>query len=73
VLLAGHVRVGNAANLGLGASVHQGRYVGAGVMLGMSSVVTRDIPPFAKAYGSPARVVGANVVGMRRGGIAGHS
>ncbi|AWB95898.1 UDP-N-acetylglucosamine acyltransferase [Agromyces badenianii] len=69
VLLAGHVTVGTNANLGLGTSVHQGRYIGASAMVGMSSVVTRDIPPFAKAYGSPARVVGANVVGMRRGGI----
>ena len=66
VLLAGHVHVGDRANLGLGTAVHQGRYVGRGAMVGMSSVVTRDIPPFAKAYGSPARVASANAVGMRR-------
>nr|WP_256428722.1 hypothetical protein [Frigoribacterium sp. VKM Ac-2836] len=34
----------------------------------MSSVVTRDVPPFAKAYGSPASLHGANVVGMQRQG-----
>jgi UDP-N-acetylglucosamine acyltransferase len=66
VLLAGHVRVASHANLGLGTAVHQGRYIGFGTMIGMSSVVTRDIPPFAKAYGSPARVASANAVGMRR-------
>ncbi len=66
VLLAGHVHVGDRANLGLGTAVHQCRYVGRGAMVGMSSVVTRDIPPFAKAYGSPARVASANAVGMRR-------
>ncbi|MFC9559113.1 acyl-ACP--UDP-N- acetylglucosamine O-acyltransferase [Agromyces sp. NPDC056965] len=69
VLLAGHVRISSGANLGLGSTVHQGRYVGHGAMVGMSSVVTRDIPPFAKAYGSPARVASANSVGMRRQGI----
>ncbi|TYL52509.1 acyl-ACP--UDP-N- acetylglucosamine O-acyltransferase [Agromyces mariniharenae] len=66
VLLAGHVHVGALANLGLGTTVHQGRYIGRGAMVGMSSVVTRDIPPFAKAYGSPARVASANAVGLRR-------
>lgn len=69
VLLAGHVRLGSGANLGLGTAVHQGRYIGRGTMVGMSAVVTRDIPPFAKAYGSPARVASANVVGMRRRGV----
>lgn len=66
VLLAGHVHIGAHANLGLGTTVHQGRYIGRAAMVGMSSVVTRDIPPFAKAYGSPARVASANAVGMRR-------
>ncbi|WP_394551208.1 DapH/DapD/GlmU-related protein [Agromyces sp. MMS24-JH15] len=70
VLLAGHVRIGDRANLGLGASVHQFREVGAGAMVGMASVVTRDLPPFAKAYGSPAVVRAANVVGMERSGVA---
>lgn len=68
VLLAGHVRVGDGANLGLGTSVHQFREIGPGAMVGMGSVVTRDIPPFAKAYGSPATVRGANVIGMQRSG-----
>lgn len=66
VLLAGHVRVGDGANVGLGTAVHQFREVGRGAMVGMGSVVTRDIPPFAKAYGNPASVRGANVVGMER-------
>ena len=39
-------------------------------MVGMSSVVTRDVPPFAKAFGNPAVVRGANVIGMERSGIA---
>lgn len=69
VLLAGHVRIGAGANLGLATCVHQRRYVGAGAMVGMGSVVTRNIPPFAKAYGNPAKVASANRVGMERAGI----
>lgn len=68
VLLAGHVRIGDGANLGLGTAVHQFRSVGRGAMVGMSSVVTRDLPPYAKAFGSPAKVQGANVIGMERSG-----
>ncbi|KJL21536.1 Acyl-[acyl-carrier-protein]--UDP-N-acetylglucosamine O-acyltransferase [Microbacterium azadirachtae] len=70
VLLAGHVRVGAGANLGLGASVHQFRTIGRGSMIGMGAVVTRDLPPYAKAFGSPAAVRGANVIGMERSGVA---
>lgn len=70
VLLAGHVRIGDGANLGLGTSVHQFRTVGVGGMIGMGSVVTRDLPPYAKAFGSPATVRGANVIGMERSGVA---
>jgi UDP-N-acetylglucosamine acyltransferase len=69
VAMGGHVRVGAGANLGLGSMVHQRRVIGPGAMLGMGSVVTRDVPPFALAYGSPARVRGANRVGMQRSGI----
>jgi len=71
VALAGHVRVGAGANLGLGAAVHQRRIVGPGAMVGMGAVVSRDVPPFAKSYGNPARVRGANVVALQRAGICG--
>lgn len=69
VTLGGRTRVGDRANLGMNAAVHQGRAVGPGAMIGMSAAVTRDVPPFAKAYGVPARVRGANTVGMARLGI----
>lgn len=69
VLLAGHVEIGDNANLGLGAAVHQSRFIGAGAMVGMGAVVTRDVPPFAKSFGNPARLHGVNAVGMSRLGI----
>jgi UDP-N-acetylglucosamine acyltransferase len=70
VLLAGHVNVGRAANLGLGASVHQRAVIGEGAMVGMGAVVVRDVPPFAKSFGNPARVQGVNTVGMQRSGAS---
>lgn len=70
VTMGGHVRVGAGANLGLGAVVHQRRVIGAGAMVGMGAVVSRDLPPFAMAYGNPARVRGANRVGMSREGLS---
>lgn len=70
VLLAGNVTIGSKANLGLGTTVHQGLSVGTLAMIGMSSVITKDIPAFAKSYGSPARIVGVNEIGMERAGIS---
>jgi UDP-N-acetylglucosamine acyltransferase len=66
VMLAGNVTIGAGANLGLNAVVHQGRSVGTGAMVGMAAVITKDVPPFAIAYGSPARVNGINTVGLER-------
>lgn len=68
--LGGHVRVGAGANLGMGATVHQRRVIGPGAMVGMGSVVSRDVPPFGKAFGNPVRLRGVNRVGMTRAGIS---
>jgi UDP-N-acetylglucosamine acyltransferase len=67
--LGGHVHIGTLAHLGMGTLVHQRRVVGPVTMVGMGSVVTRDIPPFSLAYGNPCRVRSANRVGMQRAGI----
>ena len=69
VMIGGHTVIGSGANVGLGAVVHQKRVIGAGAMVGMGSVVTRDVPPFAMAYGSPAATRGANKIGLARAGF----
>lgn len=68
VVLAGHVRVGDWANLGVGTTVHQRTRIGPGAMVGMSSAVRKDVPPFTITVGNPARTTGVNLVGLGRRG-----
>lgn len=68
VLIAGHSIIGEGANLGLSASVHQFRAIGAYAMVGMNSTVTRNIPPFVVAFGSPAEPQRINQIGLTRSG-----
>ncbi len=70
VRLGGHSVIGDHANLGMNASVHQRRIVGPGAMIGMGSPVTRDVPPFSKAYGAPIRLHGINRHVLRRLGAS---
>ena len=67
--LGGHVHIGASANLGMGVVVHQHRVIGPLAMVGMGSVVTRDLPPCSLSYGNPCRVRSANRVGLRRAGV----
>lgn len=68
-VFAGHVTVGDHVVIGIGVAVHQYVHIGAHAMVGMNATVTKDVPPFALAKGTPARVTGANRVGMQRHGI----
>jgi len=67
-MIGGHAVIGRYANLGMNCVIHQRLTLGEVAMVGMNSTVTRDIPDFALAYGSPARVHGANRVGLRHQG-----
>lgn len=51
------VTLGNKCWIGFGASILKGVTVGDGAVVGANSVVTRDVPAFSVAVGSPARVV----------------
>ncbi len=68
VRLAGHCHIWTGANLGMNSVVHQRLHVGPGAMVGMQSAVTKDVGPFALAYGVPARTTGLNKVGLSRWG-----
>lgn len=68
VQLGGHTHVWSWANIGMGGVVHQRCQVGPGAMVGMSSAIRKDVPPFTIAVGNPARVTGVNRVGLARRG-----
>jgi UDP-N-acetylglucosamine acyltransferase len=48
----------------MGCVLHQHSVVGAGVMLGMGSIVTKDVPPYVTFYAGEAHKL--NRVGMQR-------
>jgi len=67
--LAGHVHIGNFAVLGGFTGVHQYCHIGAHAMLGIASVVTKDVPAFVTAQGQPAEPRGINAEGLKRRGF----
>ena len=64
--LAGHVTIGNHAILGGVCAIHQFTRVGDYAMVGGGSMVGQDLPPFCIGTGFPLRVVGLNLVGLKR-------
>lgn len=57
--LAGRVQVREGAYLGAGALIREDRTIGAWSLVGMGSIVTRDVPPGEVWAGVPARRVRA--------------
>lgn len=49
--------VGNDVWIGTGAVILRGVHVGNGAVIGANSIVTKDIPAYAIAVGSPAKVI----------------
>jgi UDP-N-acetylglucosamine acyltransferase len=72
VVLGGHTSVHWGATMGIHSATHQFSTVGAFAMVGMGAMVTRDVPPFTKAVGVPARAIGPNTVGRSRFVALGH-
>ncbi|MFM2323872.1 MAG: hypothetical protein RL244_751 [Pseudomonadota bacterium] len=67
--LAGHVHVGDWVIIGGLSGVHQFVKIGAHAMVGFSSAISQDVPPFIMADGNPAAARGFNVEGLRRRGF----
>jgi len=68
--LAGHVDVGDWVIIGGLTGVHQFCKVGDHAMVGFSSAVTQDVPPFMMVDGNPLAVRGINAEGLRRRGFS---
>ena len=68
--LAGHVQVGDYAVLGGNVLVHQFCKIGQHTMLGISSVIVKDVPAFLTCMGTPTVPKGMNFEGLKRRGFA---
>ena len=69
VMLAGHVTVGDYAYLSGGVGVHQFCRIGSHCMVGGQSHINKDVPPYVTVDGLSTRVVGLNVIGLKRRGF----
>jgi len=68
--LAGHVLVEDHAIFGGLSAVHQFTRIGAHVMISGGSMITQDIVPYAIAQGDRAKIVGLNMIGLKRRGFS---
>ena len=69
VQVAGHVVIEDCATVGGCLGIHQFVHIGYLSMIGGMTRVTRDIPPFCLAEGSPGKIRGLNKVGIKRSGL----
>lgn len=68
--LGGHVQVGSKAVLGGLCAVHQFARVGDYAFIGGQAGISLDVPPFMIATGTPAKLYGPNVIGLKRQGFS---
>ncbi|HET7811878.1 MAG TPA: acyl-ACP--UDP-N-acetylglucosamine O-acyltransferase [Steroidobacteraceae bacterium] len=67
--LGGHVHLGDWVIMGGYSGVHQFTKVGPHAFLGNNAAVTRDVPPYVMAVGSPAVPHSINSEGLKRRGF----
>ncbi len=70
VNLAGHVEIGDHVVLGGMVAVHQFCRLGSHSMMTGGSMTGKDVPPFCRVHGRPARIWGLNTIGLKRAGMA---
>ena len=68
-VIAGHVVIGDHANLGGLSAIHQFCHVGKAAMVAGMAKATQDVLPFTIADGVPAKMRVINKVGMERAGF----
>jgi len=69
-MLAGHVSIGDYVVFGGGVAVRQFVRIGDGAMIVGLSGVRADVIPWGMVQGPLANLIGLNVIGMRRRGLA---
>jgi len=68
VQLAGHIHIDDWAIIGGLSAMHQFVRIGAHTMVGGTSSIRQDIPPFVIGAGDPFKPVGINSEGLKRRG-----
>lgn len=68
--LAGHVEVEDRVFLSGQVAVHQFARIGSYAMVAGVTGVPRDVPPYVLVDGHRARIIGLNLVGLRRAGFS---
>lgn len=68
--IGGHVVLGDHVFLGGMSAVHQRVRIGSFAFAGGGSIIVNDIIPHASVLGNQARLVGLNVIGMKRRGMS---
>ena len=67
--LAGHVVLEDGVHIGGLSGIHQFVRIGEGAFVGALSMVNKDVIPYGMVYGERARLMGLNLVGLRRTGF----
>ncbi|MFN4196781.1 MAG: acyl-ACP--UDP-N-acetylglucosamine O-acyltransferase [Caldimicrobium sp.] len=67
--LGGHVKVEDHVVFGGFSAVHQFCRIGCYAFIGGMTGVDKDVPPYVKVFGIPAKIQGLNLVGLRRSGM----
>jgi UDP-N-acetylglucosamine acyltransferase len=68
-MFGGHITVGNHAYVSAAVAIHQFCRVGDYAMVGGQAHINKDIPPYVTLDGLTSRVVGLNVIGLKRKGF----
>lgn len=69
-LLGGHVEIGDTVFVGGGAAIHQFVRIGRQAVIGGMSGIEADIIPYGAAMGNRARMIGLNLIGLKRRGFS---
>jgi UDP-N-acetylglucosamine acyltransferase len=69
-LLGGHVTVEDRAYISGAVGIHQFCRVGTMAMVGAHARCVQDVPPYVTVDGRSSQIVGLNLVGLRRSGVA---
>ena len=68
--LPGHIIVEDSAFISGLVGIHQFARIGTYAMVGGMAAVRKDVLPYSLVEGYPAKLIGLNSVGLRRGGFS---